>query len=58
MRATVPERFFALSNGDLLGVAQDEGTREKSFHWRFDEPHSCYLITLVAGGFVLPAIGA
>jgi aminopeptidase N len=45
----VPERFFALSNGDLLGVEHDAETATRRFHWRFDVAHSCYLITLAAG---------
>jgi aminopeptidase N len=43
--ATVPAGFFALSNGALVAR---EGNK---FHWRFDVPHSCYLITLAAGEF-------
>jgi aminopeptidase N len=46
---TAPERFFALSNGDLLSAEDVAGG--KRFHWRFDVPHSCYLITLAAGEF-------
>ena len=45
--ATVPARFFALSNGRLVGD-ELEGERRR-LHWRFDVPHSCYLITLAAG---------
>jgi aminopeptidase N len=44
---TVPSSFFALSNGDLLGTEETDLGRR--FHWRFDLPHSCYLITLAAG---------
>ena len=47
MIATVPAGFFALSNGDLIADQTEGDTR--TMHWRFDEPHSCYLITLVAG---------
>ena len=50
--ATVPETFFALSNGDLIEVRHDEALREKRFHWRLDVPHSCYLVTLAAGELV------
>jgi aminopeptidase N len=45
--ATVPARFFALSNGRLVGD-EVEGDRRR-LHWRFDVPHSCYLVTLAAG---------
>ncbi|HEX4446760.1 MAG TPA: M1 family aminopeptidase, partial [Polyangiaceae bacterium] len=43
--ARVPEGWFALSNGKLVDRA--EGT----FHYRMDEPHASYLMTLVAGEF-------
>lgn len=43
----VPAGFFALSNGTLLRD-QQEGDR-RTLHWRFDVPHSSYLITLAAG---------
>ena len=45
--ATVPSRFTALSNGDLIDDRVQGETR--TLHWRFDVPHSCYLVTLVAG---------
>src|SRR5262245_51713327 len=44
---TVPSRFFALSNGELL---DDTTTGDRrTLHWRLDVPHSCYLVTLAAG---------
>ncbi|HKE16953.1 MAG TPA: M1 family aminopeptidase [Kofleriaceae bacterium] len=45
--ATVPARFTAVSNGIL--VADDTSGDQRTMHWRFDVPHSCYLMTLVAG---------
>ena len=47
--ATVPERFFALSNGTLVSRKDGKGTTR--FHWKLDVPHSCYLITLAAGEY-------
>ncbi|MCG8417894.1 MAG: M1 family metallopeptidase [Proteobacteria bacterium] len=47
--ATVPGEFFALSNGALISDTTEGGRR--TMHWRFDTPHSCYLITLAAGQF-------
>jgi aminopeptidase N len=52
LMVTVPERFFALSNGELLSVEPDAAARARRFHWRFDVPHSSYLITLAAGELV------
>jgi len=45
--ATVPASFIAVSNGQLV----DDTKRgdQRTMHWRFDVPHSCYLVTLVAG---------
>lgn len=45
--ATVPAHFFALSNGTL--IADDITGDRRTFHWRFDVPHSCYLVSLAAG---------
>jgi aminopeptidase N len=47
--ATVPRGWFALSNGTLVERIEDDGQARARFHWQFDTPHSCYLITLVAG---------
>jgi aminopeptidase N len=45
--ATVPARFTAVSNGEL--VSDEKSGDKRTMHWRFDVPHSCYLMTLVAG---------
>jgi aminopeptidase N len=45
--ATVPAGFTAVSNGLLVGD-EVRGDRRR-MHWRFDVPHSCYLVTLAAG---------
>src|SRR5436190_1374756 len=44
---TIPRRFFALSNGELL-TDETKGER-RTLHWRLDVPHSCYLVTLAIG---------
>jgi aminopeptidase N len=46
---TVPERWFALSNGRL--IADEVTSSGRRLHWRQDIPHSCYLIMLAAGEF-------
>lgn len=51
VHATVPENFFALSNGVLEGVDHDAGARTKTYHWRQNIPHVAYLVSLVAGEF-------
>ncbi|MBI1979645.1 MAG: HEAT repeat domain-containing protein, partial [Elusimicrobia bacterium] len=51
LRVTVPQDFFALSNGSLLSALENAKTKTKIFHWRQTIPHSPYLVTLVAGRF-------
>lgn len=48
-RVRVPKGFYVLSNGALVDrkVAGDHET----FHWKMDEPHPSYLVTIVAGEF-------
>jgi aminopeptidase N len=41
----VPKGFYVLSNGAL--VSRSEGV----FHWKMEEPHPSYLMTIVAGEF-------
>ncbi len=49
--ATVPEGFVAVSNGVLLDSHRDRARRSATFHWRMNQPHSVYLITLSVGRF-------
>ena len=48
-RIRVPLGFYVLSNGVLAG-RETVGSSEV-FHWKMDEPHPSYLITIVAGEF-------
>src|SRR5215510_9508709 len=48
---TVPQPYFALSNGQLLSSSRDEATGTMTYHWLQDQPHSTYLMTLVVGEF-------
>jgi aminopeptidase N len=48
-RITVPRGFFVLSNGAL--ASRTEGAAGDVFHWKMDEPHPSYLVTIVAGEF-------
>lgn len=45
----VPDGWFALGNGQLVETKDLKGMR--SFRWRCDQPHSTYLISLVAGPY-------
>lgn len=48
-RITVPDGFTAVSNGDLLRKETKGGWT--SWHWRLDQPHSIYLISVAVGRF-------
>jgi len=52
VRVTVPAGFSVLSNGELAGKENGEGGAE-TFHWRMNDPHSSYLVTIVAGEFAV-----
>lgn len=50
LRATVQRDFVAVSNGMLLSATENEdGTR--TFHWRLDQPHPAYLVSVVIGHY-------
>lgn len=48
---TVPERFTVLSNGTLASEKHDAKRARRTFHWRQDEPHPAYLVSIVIGEF-------
>jgi len=48
MKVRVPEGWFALSNGELVSSDTPAGA-PAMYHYRLDEPHPSYLLTLVAG---------
>lgn len=47
---TIPEKMTGLSNGELL-VEEKLDNGLKRVHWRFDTPHSTYLIAFAVGEF-------
>ena len=49
--ATVDEKYFALSNGALLKTSANSESRTKTYHWRQDQPHPAYLVTVVVGEY-------
>lgn len=49
LRVTVPKGWFALSNGERVSTESEH--RTGFFHYMMNEPHSSYLVTLVAGQF-------
>lgn len=52
MIVTVPEKMFALSNGELVNTTHDKSRKTKTYHWHEHVPLVSYLITLAAGEFV------
>ncbi len=48
-KITVPAGWAALSNGELVNHPKDGNGR--TFHWKMNEPHPSYLVTIVAGEF-------
>lgn len=53
MIVTVPEKYLAVSNGELVSDTRAGGKRV--FHWRENVPHVPYLISLVAGEYEMHA---
>ena len=51
--ATVAEGNEVLSNGKLLSKKADPAAKTVTFHWRQDEPHPAYLITMAVGPFAI-----
>ncbi|MCW5832649.1 MAG: HEAT repeat domain-containing protein [Labilithrix sp.] len=48
-RIRVPAGFYVLSNGALAG--REAAGDHEVFHWKMDEPHASYLVSIVAGEF-------
>jgi aminopeptidase N len=48
--AHVPNGWYALSNGELVSKVTPR-TGDFTYHWKMTDPHSSYLLTLVAGDF-------
>lgn len=49
--ATVPAGMRALSNGRLLAHRKDAKRGRETWHWKLEQPHVAYLVTLVVGDF-------
>ena len=56
--ATVPQGWYALSNGRLESQRDDARRRTSTFHWVQDVPHPAYLVTLAAAEFEVVDAGA
>ena len=49
--ARVPSGWHALSNGELVASEKPSARGLIVYHYKMAEPHSSYLVTLVAGEF-------
>jgi aminopeptidase N len=49
--ATVQAKYFALSNGELIGTRDNPAEGTRTFHWSQAQPHPAYLVTLVIGDY-------
>jgi aminopeptidase N len=50
MVATVKSPFMAVSNGKLLEVKDQPGGR-RTYHWKMEQPHTTYLVSIVVSEF-------
>ncbi len=51
MRVTVPADWSLIGNGVLKSDRLSGDGRTRTFHWKMDEPHATYLISLAGGPF-------
>ena len=51
MLVTVKAGCFALSNGELIGVRDNQQDGTRTFHWVQPQPHPAYLVTVVVGEY-------
>ncbi|MFG6103295.1 M1 family metallopeptidase [Leptothoe sp. EHU-05/26/07-4] len=49
VRVRVPKKYFALSNGELISTEEDG--KAKIYHWKLDQVHPSYLMTLAIGEY-------
>jgi aminopeptidase N len=55
---TVPKDYEALSNGRLVEMKRlTDGSGRTTFHWRQDQPHSYYLVSLIVSKFDVVNVG-
>ena len=50
LRATVRDDLVAVSNGKLI-ENRDNDDDTRTFHWRLDQPHPAYLVSIVIGKY-------
>jgi len=53
LRITLPNGFTALSNGELVSSEKPAGKKPWTYHFKLEQPHPSYLVTLAAGDFAI-----
>ncbi len=53
LRVRAPAGWAVLSNGDRVDARKAPGSATRVHHYRLDQPHPAYLVTLVAGEFAV-----
>lgn len=49
--ARVRTGYFALSNGELISVIENPSDNTTTYHWKQDQPHPAYLVTVAIGEY-------
>lgn len=50
-RCTVQSDWDMIGNGVLVGTKLSADKKRKTFHWKMNQPHATYLLTMVGGPF-------
>src|SRR5262249_18123114 len=50
-RVTVPADWYVVGNGVLKSNVLQPGGKTRTFHWKMEQPHATYLLSLAAGPF-------
>lgn len=45
----VPDTWYVIGNGRMIGMNDDRKAHTRSFHWKMTQPHSTYLLSLAGG---------
>lgn len=48
-RTTVPADWYVVGNGRLVSNTLNGAAKTRTFHWKMEQPHATYLLSLAAG---------
>jgi aminopeptidase N len=49
--ATVDSKYKVISNGSLVSSVPDSSGKQKTWHWKMDQPYSSYLVSIIVGEY-------